>query len=286
MGETSATGVAFTRDPSTGEKRFYGEYLINAQGEDVVAGIRTPQPITKLARKLKSAPTTCRWKRRCRKSSPSSSPSRRAREALPRHAGHRVHGRAGQALHAADPQRQAHRQGALRKIAVEMAKEGLITRKRRPARRSRQLDQLLHPTIDPKRARRHRERGLPASPGAAVGKIVFTRPRPSPRGAGQGHPRPRSRPARRHPRHARRQGILTTRGGMTSHAAVVARGMGRPASRRRRDRRSTPRAAIVKVGAPARSRRATSSRSTARRARCWSARCRWSSRSCRRLRRR
>jgi pyruvate,orthophosphate dikinase len=110
MGETSATGVAFTRNPSTGEKKLYGEFLINAQGEDVVAGIRTPQEITEYARARKPAPTSPRWRRDAARPSPSSRDPRRARKALPRHAGPRIHGRAGQAVDAADPRRQAHRQ--------------------------------------------------------------------------------------------------------------------------------------------------------------------------------
>jgi pyruvate,orthophosphate dikinase len=145
MGEDCATGVCFTRDPSTGENIFYGEYLINAQGEDVVAGIRTPQPMSEARakpgeRSMETAMPAAyaelvqvrgRW------------------SALPRHAGHRVHGAAEQALHAADAQRQAHR-GRLLKIAVDMA-----ARADRPTEAvsasPASLDQLLHPTLDPTR---------------------------------------------------------------------------------------------------------------------------------------
>ena len=111
MGETSATGVAFTRNPSTGEKQLYGEFLINAQGEDVVAGIRTPQEITEIARKEAGSDKPSMEKRDAGGVQGADPHLRRAREALPRHAGPRVHRRAGQALDAADPQRQAHRQG-------------------------------------------------------------------------------------------------------------------------------------------------------------------------------
>ena len=111
MGETSATGVAFTRNPSTGEKKLYGEFLINAQGEDVVAGIRTPQEITEAARKEAGSDKPSMEAGDAGRVQGAHPHLRRAREALPRHAGPRVHGRAGQAVDAADPLRQAHRQG-------------------------------------------------------------------------------------------------------------------------------------------------------------------------------
>ncbi len=111
MGETSATGVAFTRNPSTGEKKLYGEFLINAQGEDVVAGIRTPQEITEAARKEAGSDKPSMEAALPRAFAELKRIHARARAALPRHAGPRVHRRAGQALDAADAQRQAHRQG-------------------------------------------------------------------------------------------------------------------------------------------------------------------------------
>ena len=111
MGETSATGVAFTRNPSTGEKKLYGEFLINAQGEDVVAGIRTPQEITEAARQEAGSDKPSMEAALPRGLRRAHAHLRRAREALPRHAGPRVHGRAGQAVDAADAQRQAHGQG-------------------------------------------------------------------------------------------------------------------------------------------------------------------------------
>ena len=111
MGETSATGVAFTRNPSTGEKKLYGEFLINAQGEDVVAGIRTPQEITEEARKEAGSDKPSMEKRDAGRLRRAQAHPCRAGKALPRHAGPRIHGRAGQAVDAADAQRQAHRQG-------------------------------------------------------------------------------------------------------------------------------------------------------------------------------
>ena len=120
IGDDCATGVAFTRNPSTGENQFYGEYLVNAQGEDVVAGIRTPQPVD---RSLPSE-TASAARRVMPDAFAQLVTASHAREALPRHAGHRVHHRAGQALHAADPQRQAHRPRASVKIAVDLVNEG------------------------------------------------------------------------------------------------------------------------------------------------------------------
>ena len=111
MGDTSATGVAFTRNPSTGEKKLYGEFLINAQGEDVVAGIRTPQEITEAARKEAGSDKPSMESAMPKALRRAQAHLQRAREALPRHAGPRIHGRAGQAVDAADPLRQAHRQG-------------------------------------------------------------------------------------------------------------------------------------------------------------------------------
>jgi pyruvate,orthophosphate dikinase len=230
MGETSATGVAFTRNPSTGEKKLYGEYLINAQGEDVVAGIRTPQEITEAARKEAG----------------SDKPSMEA--ALPDAFAElkRIHGvlerhyRDMQDLEFTVEQgklwmlqtRNGKRtaQAALR-IAVELAQEKLITKEEAVARVDpAALDQLLHPTIDPKAERKIIATGLPASPGAACGEIVFSS-EDAETLKGQGRKvilvRVETSPEDIHGMHAA-EGILTTRGGMTSHAAVVARGMGKP----------------------------------------------------------
>jgi pyruvate,orthophosphate dikinase len=230
MGEDSATGVAFTRNPSTGEKRLYGEFLINAQGEDVVAGIRTPQEITEAARRESS----------------SDKPSMEA--TLPQ--AFRELTRICQALerHYRDMQdieftveqgklwmlqtRSGKRtaKAALR-IAVELAGEGVIDRKEAVTRvEPSALDQLLHPTIDPKAERQVVATGLPASPGAAAGEIVFSADDAESAKA-QGRRvilvRIETSPEDIHGMHAA-EGILTTRGGMTSHAAVVARGMGKP----------------------------------------------------------
>jgi pyruvate, orthophosphate dikinase len=230
MGETSATGVAFTRNPSTGEKKLYGEFLINAQGEDVVAGIRTPQEITEAARK----------------ESGSNKPSMEA--ALPEafaelsriHAVLEKHYRDMQDLEFTVEQgklwmlqtRNGKRtaKAALR-IAVELANEKLISKQEAVARiEPASLDQLLHPTIDPKAERKIIATGLPASPGAASGEIVFS-PDEAELLKSQDHKvilvRVETSPEDIHGMHAA-EGILTTRGGMTSHAAVVARGMGKP----------------------------------------------------------
>ncbi|MBJ7250426.1 MAG: pyruvate, phosphate dikinase [Acetobacteraceae bacterium] len=227
MGEDCATGVCFTRDPSTGENIFYGEYLINAQGEDVVAGIRTPQPMAKERSK----------------------PSERSMEdAMPAAYAELVQVRATLERHYRDMQdieftvqsnklymlqtRNGKRTAAASlKIAVDMAQEGLIdhteaVRRVNPAA----LDQLLHPTLDPKAPRKLLAKGLPASPGAACGIVVFSADEAEAR-AQKGESvilvRIETSPEDIHGMHAAR-GVLTTRGGMTSHAAVVARGMGRP----------------------------------------------------------
>ncbi len=230
MGDSSATGVAFTRNPSTGEKRLYGEFLINAQGEDVVAGIRTPQEISEAARKAAG----------------SDSPS--MERALPEAFKELIriydklerHYRDMQDLEFTVEQgklwmlqtRSGKRtaRAALR-IAVELAREGLITRREAVTRVDpAALDQLLHPTIDPKAERKVVATGLPASPGAAAGEIVFSADDAETLKA-QGRNvilvRIETSPEDIHGMHAA-QGILTARGGMTSHAAVVARGMGKP----------------------------------------------------------
>jgi len=227
MGEDCATGVCFTRDPSTGENIFYGEYLINAQGEDVVAGIRTPQPMAKERSK---------------------SSERSMEEAMPAAYAELVQVRATLERHYRDMQdieftvqsnklymlqtRNGKRTAAASlKIAVDMAREGLIdhteaVRRVNPAA----LDQLLHPTLDPKAPRKLLAKGLPASPGAACGIVVFSADEAEAR-AQKGESvilvRIETSPEDIHGMHAAR-GVLTTRGGMTSHAAVVARGMGRP----------------------------------------------------------
>ncbi len=230
MGETSATGVAFTRNPSTGENALYGEFLINAQGEDVVAGIRTPQDITEAARKLAG----------------SDKPS--MERAMPEAYAElcRIYGILEK--HYRDMQdmeftiqegklwmlqtRSGKRtaRAALR-IAVELAREGLITQEEAVSRiEAGSLDQLLHPTIDPKAERRILTTGLPASPGAAAGEIVFNSDEAElAKKAGRKVilVRVETSPEDIHGMHAA-EGILTTRGGMTSHAAVVARGMGKP----------------------------------------------------------
>ncbi|WP_333571201.1 pyruvate, phosphate dikinase [Sphingomonas sp.] len=230
MGDTSATGVAFTRDPSTGERAYYGEFLINAQGEDVVAGIRTPQYLTKRARETAGA-------------KPAS-----MEEAMPE-----VYGELAAVFdrletHYRDMQdieftveraklwmlqtRSGKRTAkAALKIAVDMANEGLITREEAILRVDPQaLDQLLHPTLDPSAPRDVLTKGLPASPGAASGLAVFDSDTAEKR-ANAGDSviliRVETSPEDIHGMHAAR-GILTARGGMTSHAAVVARGMGRP----------------------------------------------------------
>jgi pyruvate,orthophosphate dikinase len=229
-GETSATGVAFTRDPATGEKVFYGEFLINAQGEDVVAGIRTPQPITRLVRE--------RMKGR-RPSMEEAMPQVYAELAA---IGDRLeaHHRDMQdveftvqegrlyMLQARAGKRTA--EAALR-IAIEMEKEGLIDRNTALLRVDpAALDQLLHPTLDPDAPRRQIAVGLGASPGAATGIAVFTAEEAE-KEAAEGRDvilvRTETSPEDIHGMHAAK-GILTARGGMTSHAAVVARGMGRP----------------------------------------------------------
>ncbi|MBU6372530.1 MAG: pyruvate, phosphate dikinase [Alphaproteobacteria bacterium] len=230
MGDTSATGVAFTRDPSTGAKRFYGEYLINAQGEDVVAGIRTPKPITKIAREEMGEGGLS------------------MEEALPEVYGQLVEVYKKLEGHYRDMQdieftvergvlymlqtRNGKRTAkAALKIAVDMAQEGLITKEEAVLRVDPQsLDQLLHPTIAPDYKRDVVCVGLPASPGAAVGKVVFD-PDEAADLAQHGEDvilvRDETSPEDIHGMHAARA-IITARGGMTSHAAVVARGMGRP----------------------------------------------------------
>ena len=230
MGDNSATGVCFTRNPSTGENTFYGEYLVNAQGEDVVAGIRTPQPLTVAEQEFNKTNSLS------------------MEENMPHLYLELCAVRNKLEDHYKDMQdmeftvqegklwmlqtRNGKRTGkAALKIAVEMANDGLISREDAVKRiEPGALDQLLHPTLDPDADRQIIGKGLPASPGAACGKVVFSaqeaesmvskgekvilvRIETSPEDIGGMHAA---------------EGILTTRGGMTSHAAVVARGMGRP----------------------------------------------------------
>ncbi|QPF90048.1 pyruvate, phosphate dikinase [Bradyrhizobium commune] len=230
MGETSATGVAFTRNPSTGESKLYGEFLINAQGEDVVAGIRTPQDITEEARKESGSD----------KASMESAMPEAFKELTRIYTLLEKHYRDMQDMEFTVEQgklwmlqtRGGKRtaKAALR-IAVELANEGLISKKEAVARIDpASLDQLLHPTIDPNAKRDVIATGLPASPGAASGEIVFSSDEAA-KLQGDGRKvilvRIETSPEDIHGMHAA-EGILTTRGGMTSHAAVVARGMGKP----------------------------------------------------------
>jgi pyruvate,orthophosphate dikinase len=230
MGETSATGVAFTRNPSTGERALYGEFLINAQGEDVVAGIRTPQDLTEAARIASGSD-----KPSLEGAMPEAFAAfRQICESLERHY------RDMQDLEFTIERgklwmlqtRSGKRTGkAALKIAVDLAAEGLISREEAVLRVDpAALDQLLHPTIDPKAVRDVLATGLPASPGAASGEIVFSSDEAETLKA-QGRKvilvRVETSPEDIHGMHAA-EGILTTRGGMTSHAAVVARGMGKP----------------------------------------------------------
>ncbi len=230
MGETSATGVAFTRNPSTGAKELYGEFLVNAQGEDVVAGIRTPQNITEAARNgagsdkpslealmpevyRQFVATTQLLEKHYRDMQDLEFTVERGKLWM---------------LQTRNGKRTAR--AALR-VAVEMANEGLISREDAITRVDpAALDQLLHPTIDPQVKRVPLAVGLPASPGAASGEIVFSaEDAEALRGAGRKVilVRVETSPEDIHGMHAS-EGIVTTRGGMTSHAAVVARGMGKP----------------------------------------------------------
>ena len=230
MGNTSATGVAFTRNPSNGEKSFFGEFLINAQGEDVVAGIRTPQHLTKKAR------------------TEDHSDDLSLEELMPKvfkeledvYQKLELHYRDMQDIEFTVQQgklwmlqtRSGKRSArAAIKIAVDMVSEGLIDQKEAVLRVSpSSIDQLLHPMLDPNAPKDVIASGLPASPGAASGSIVFS-PDEAERQKALGEKvilvREETSPEDIHGMHAA-EGILTSRGGMTSHAAVVARGMGTP----------------------------------------------------------
>ena len=230
MGETSATGVAFTRDPSTGDPSFYGEFLINAQGEDVVAGIRTPAPISRA------------------RADALSSDDAPLEEAMPAVYKELTDVAAKLEAHYRDMQdieftveedklymlqtRTGKRTAAASlKIAVDMAREGVISENEAVLRlEPAQLDQLLHPTIAPDAKRDLIIKGLPASPGAAVGAVVFDSDEAAllaEKGKSVILVRIETSPEDIHGMHAAKA-IVTARGGMTSHAAVVARGMGRP----------------------------------------------------------
>ncbi len=230
MGEDCATGVAFTRDPSTGTNLFYGEYLVNAQGEDVVAGIRTPQHLTVQGKEAQK----------------SDAPA--MEEVMPEVFQQLDNVRKKLETHYCDMQdieftvqrgklymlqtRNGKRTAkAALKIAVDMVREGLIDKKQAVERIvPASLDQLLHPTLDPKAERKVIAKGLPASPGAASGKIVFTADEAEKQARGGEKVilvRRETSPEDIHGMHAA-EGILTSTGGMTSHAAVVARGMGKP----------------------------------------------------------
>ena len=217
MGNHSATGVCFTRNPSTGENKFYGEFLINAQGEDVVAGIRTPEPIEDLEKEMPEV-----YNQLVKYKNTLENHFKDVQDIEFTIQENRLF-----MLQTRNGKRTAR---AAIKFAVDMTKEGLIDKKTAISRIDpNQLDQLLHPTFDPKAKREVIAVGLPASPGAATGKVVFSaedaeklsekrekvilvRKETSPEDIGGMHVS---------------QGILTTRGGMTSHAAVVARGMGK-----------------------------------------------------------
>ncbi|MER8370152.1 pyruvate, phosphate dikinase [Mesorhizobium sp. M1378] len=230
MGDTSATGVAFTRNPSTGEKQLYGEFLVNAQGEDVVAGIRTPQNITEAARIAAGSD-----KPSLQKLMPDAFQAFvTISDRLEKHyrdmqdLEFTIERGKLWMLQTRSGKRTAK---AALKIAVDMARDELISKEEAVARIDpASLDQLLHPTIDPKAARDIIGVGLPASPGAATGEIVFSS-NDAEEAKTQGRKailvRIETSPEDIHGMHAA-EGILTTRGGMTSHAAVVARGMGKP----------------------------------------------------------
>jgi pyruvate,orthophosphate dikinase len=218
MGETSGTGVAFTRDPATGDKHFFGEYLINAQGEDVVAGIRTPQPISTLRDTMPES--YAMLEEIYKKLENHFADMQDIEFTIEDGKLYMLQTRTGKRTAAA----------AL-KIAVDMVNEGLIDKRTAITRVTpEQIDRLLHPTLDSEAEYEVIATGLPASPGAAVGKVVFTaehaekmakidekvilvRTETSPEDIGGMDAA---------------EGILTVRGGMTSHAAVVARGMGKP----------------------------------------------------------
>ena len=229
MGDDCATGVAFTRDPSTGDKHFYGEYLKNAQGEDVVAGIRTPQPINRASRRAgqEQLPTLEHEMPRAYRALVGIYKQLERDYREMQDIEFTIENGKLWMLQTRTGKRTTQ---AAVKIAVDMAKEGLISREEAVGRIDPHgLDQLLHPTLDPKAERKVVAKGLPASPGAASGHIVFSADEAEARAKGGEKVilvRIETSPDDIHGMHAA-QGILTARGGMTSHAAVVARGMGK-----------------------------------------------------------
>ena len=219
MGDSCATGVAFTRNPSTGEHKYYGEFLVNAQGEDVVAGIRTPQPMDELAGVMPAV-----YKELTAVFDKLEAHYRDMQDIE-----FTIQDNKLWMLQTRNGKRTA---AAAIKIAVDMVAEKRITKEEAIKRIDPlSLDQLLHPTLDPKAKKTVLTTGLPASPGAASGKVVFTAE--DAEAMAQDHKekvilvRIETSPEDIHGMHAA-QGILTARGGMTSHAAVVARGMGKP----------------------------------------------------------
>ncbi len=218
MGDTSGTGVAFTRNPSTGEKKLYGEYLINAQGEDVVAGIRTPQPISKLAEDMPEV-----YEQFVNVANLLESHYKDMQDI--------EFTIENSKLYMLQTRNGKRTTAAAMRAAVEMVQEGLIDKETALNRiDAQQIDQLLHPSIDPNAKLDVVAQGLPASPGAACGKILFDANEAEERGK-KGEKvlmvRTETTPDDIHGI-IMAQGILTSRGGMTSHAAVVARGMGKP----------------------------------------------------------
>lgn len=227
MGDECATGVAFTRDPSTGENLFYGEFLVNAQGEDVVAGIRTPQPINEAGRgdsNLPSLETVMpdiyqELVEVYQKLEKHYRDMQDLEFTIENHKLWLLQTRNGKRTITADI-----------KIAIDMVTEGLIDKREAILRvEPEKLDNLLHPTLDPMAAKELLAKGLPASPGAACGEVVFCADEAEAMNA-DGHKvilvRAETSPEDINGMNAA-QGILTSRGGMTSHAAVVARGMGK-----------------------------------------------------------
>ena len=240
MGDDCATGVAFTRDPSTGDNRFYGEYLINAQGEDVVAGIRTPQQVTivgsqkwakengiKEADRKKKYPSLEEYMPKAYKQLDDIYNKLENHYRDMQDIEFTIQNQKLWMLQTRNGKRTA---AAAVKIAVDMVKQGLITKQEALMRIDpASLDQLLHPTLDPKAKRTVITRGLPASPGAGVGRVVFNAD-DAEAWSGKGEKVVLVR-VETSPEDLKgmsvAQGILTARGGMTSHAAVVARGMGK-----------------------------------------------------------
>ena len=217
-GDTSATGVCFTRNPSTGDNELYGEFLVNAQGEDVVAGIRTPRPLAEMREVLPEAYEQL-------------IATMRKMEAHYRDMQDMEFTIENGKLFLLQTRNGKRTAAAALKVASDLVDEGVITKEEALLRiEPDQLDQLLHPAIDPKHGRTPIAKGLPASPGAAVGEVVFDADTAAERG-GRGEPvvlvRYETTPDDIHGVIVA-QGVLTAHGGMTSHAAVVARGMGKP----------------------------------------------------------